>query len=441
MKKILLGWVTILVIWATVATAGAVSLAYGTDAWAAPASPTLTRGQFYTMLAMTAQAEMNQDISTNLTDVQSGQPYTTAIIWAMTNGLADYPTTTEFGTDSPIPRWEIAQALFRYHRNVAPVGLTAKYALTTPDLGGLTQESITAIGYCCGTGVMSSTDGLFHPYDTVTFAQGVEILGNVFDLTTVFGATFLYDAPQPWTGNWQEDFPLSQLETIDVESVLALNQRILGENQPAYIAAYGTSVDNVASHLTNYGALGIYDCYHTTTIRANNTANVAEGLELLGQQQYYGYALQIIGIDSQDTWHQAAADTGKDPWQCTWWAWGRAAQYMELRYDMDLLAFCDDNIYMGNGQDYFDSLSDYFHSDQTPSANSIVSWAGSSYGHVAYVEAVDDNGIWVSMADSGRTWRGITYIPKSDNPENPYPLGWYPDEEFLGFNHLDQPLS
>lgn len=56
---------------------------------------------------------------------------------------------------------------------------------------------------------------------------------------------------------------------------------------------------------------------------------------------------------------------------------------------------------------------------------------------MAYVEAVEEGGIWVSMADSGHTWRGITYIPRSDDPKNPYPLNWYPQESLNGFNHLD----
>ena len=56
---------------------------------------------------------------------------------------------------------------------------------------------------------------------------------------------------------------------------------------------------------------------------------------------------------------------------------------------------------------------------------------------MAYVEAVDEGGIWVSMADSGHTWRGVTYIARTDSAVNPYPLNWYPSERLNGFNHLD----
>lgn len=436
---------------------------------------TVTRGQFYTMLATGANVVVDNTIATNMTDVLPNQSYTGSVIWAISNGIATCEASNKFGVDTPITRWEVALALYRYHSNVQPTSFTVKFAQTAPDLGGLTPESLAAIGYACGSEVICRCDdGLFQPYSNPTFTGVETILENFFALPPVTSAvvtigqttfsssaepatdipsltmeaeklvepevettTPTLDASQGWTGNWEEDFPLTVPENVTFNSVIDLNQRILLENVPGFVSLYGDSVDDVDNHLTNYGSYGLTDCINVNTILYNKTSDVEAGLALNGRQQYYGYSLQIIGIDQQDYWHQGAEETGKDPWQCTWWAWGRAAQYMDLRYNLDLLALCNGKELMGNGMDYYNNLSPFFLSDWKASANSIVSWSGASYGHVAYVEAVDDYGIWVSMADSGRTWRGITYIVKTDDPNNPYPLGWYANEAFLGFNHLD----
>lgn len=243
-----------------------------------------------------------------------------------------------------------------------------------------------------------------------------------------------------WTGKVQLDFPLSAVDAVTEELVISLNRRMLQENAPKVIAELGESVDGIEKHLTNYGR-SIYDCYQITTILPNSKNNVPAGVALSGKQEYYGYSLQVFDILTQDSWHQMAEATGKDPWQCTWWAWGRAAQYIKLAYGQSLVDLCDGVTLLGNGGDYYHTMSPYFQGSATvPKPNSIVSWSGGQYGHVGYVEAVDDGGIWVSMADAGHAWRGITYIPKSHDPDNLYPLHWYGESERCnGFIYLDSP--
>ncbi|MFI3313782.1 MAG: CHAP domain-containing protein [Eubacteriales bacterium] len=455
------------------ATCAGAGLIYNPADLAETTEPSVSRGQFYTMLAIAGGQSINGAVATNMVDVQPNQTYTGGAVWALSNGIAQCESTTEFGVHTPISRWEIAQALLRYHCNIQATGFADCFAQTAPDLGELTQEALAAVGYASGSGVMGRCEnGLFQPYATVSEADVDTILYNFFHLVPVTARLEFTDeaslvvavdgliedivqaeaeaaeaaqkeaetwflASDGWTGNWALDFPLCSLNYVDNDSIINLNWRILTENVPGFIASKGETVDDVENHVTNYGTGGLLDCIDVTTILENKTWEIPAGIDLWGHQQYYGYSLQILGIDQQDVWHQEAEATGKDPWQCTWWTWGRAAQYMDLRYDIDLLTYCEDRELMGNAWSYYDNLSPYFLSDWEPSANSIVSWDGASFGHVAYVEAVDDNGIWVSMADSGRTWRGITYIAKVDDPENPYPLYWYANEEFMGFNHLD----
>lgn len=100
-------------------------------------------------------------------------------------------------------------------------------------------------------------------------------------------------------------------------------------------------------------------------------------------------------------------------YQCTWWAKGRASMYLEQRGITNY-------IYppSGNGGDYYqyNINAGWFDYGQTPRPNSLVSWTKivkgkKEYGHVAYVEGVTDDGIYISHAGGGKKWFGIQKIP------------------------------
>ena len=406
---------------------------------------TVTRAMFYTTLSRAVGAATDNAIATNLADVPSGQWFTGPVVWSLSTGIATTVADGVFGVYEPISRAEICLALARFDAFSEAGALPTDALPVFPDLGELDEESVLAIAACQEAGVVAGgPDGRFDPFGSATRAEMSEILLNYFSLpeTPLLAqggeALIPWDTTAGgWTGKVELDFPLGETDDITADMVNWLNQRILTENAPASVAAYGKSIDGNARHLTNYGAEGIFDCCDVTTILENRKNNVAAGTPLAGRQEYYGYSLQARGVLQQDVWHQAAEDSGKESWQCTWWAWGRAAQYLETAYQLDFLELCGGKDALGHGKDYYRSLQPYFLSDQTPAANSIISWTAGTYGHVAYVEAVDAGGIWVSSADSGHTWRGITYIARSLNASNPYPLHWYSSERLNGFNHLD----
>lgn len=431
----------------------------GVDAGVFAPYNTMSRSMFYTVLSRLAGAQVDDSVPTNLTDVPAGRWYTGAVIWSLSSGIAKCHGETSFGADEPITRAEICLALVRYDAYSGRDLLTGDLLISFSDLVGLDQETRDAIDACQVAGIVQGRgEGLFCPQNSATRAEVAQIFRNFClyleqspadapqqepDVTPEEPPEAPPVDPEPWqtaagwTGQLSVDFPLSAAGTVSAEQVTKLNERILTENQPKTIAEYGATLDGNARHLTNYGAGGLYDCYHVTTILDNRKTLLPAGVALSGDQEYYGYSLQTQGVTCQDSWHSQALDTGKDPWQCTWWAWGRAAQYLDLAYGLDLADCCGGRTNLGNGKDYYRMLAPYFLSDQTPAANTIVSWTCGSYGHVAYVEAVDAGGIWVSMADSGHTWRGVTYIARTDSETNPYPLGWYTTERFNGFNHLD----
>lgn len=444
----------------------------GVDANHFSPEDTMTRAMFYVVLSRAAGVQVNNAVGTNLTDVPAGEWYTGAVVWALSQGIATCDGTT-FGVNLPVTRAEICLALARYDATLEDGVLSedeeeaqlleltstevsvdgtisASGALSTPvktvfsDLSSLDQENREAINACAAAGVIRGRNQeCFAPTDTATRAEVAQLFQNYYRLgeitTPTTGETMLaWGDVDGWTGEVETDFPLSQVETVTPQLVNWLNQRMIAENQPKRVAAFGTTLDGNPKHLTNYGEGGLADCIAVKTILDNSKNNVHAGVKLEGRQEYYGYSLQTDGIAWQDEWHQQAMPSGKEPWQCTWWAWGRAAQYLDTAYGLDFKTLCNGKDNLGNGEGYYRNLTPYFLGDKTPAANSLISWSGGDYGHVAYVEAVDENGIWVSSADAGHAWRGVTYIVKTNSTTNPYPLFWYSGGERLnGFIHLD----
>ncbi len=400
----------------------------------------MSRAMFYTVLARMSGYEPDNTAGTNLSDVPQNQWYTGSVIWALRLGLTSCKSATEFGVNDPIMRVELCQSLARYDRYAGVNRLNMGATATFPDLGKLDGEQRTSVAACQAAGVVNGrSDGRFDPFAGTSRAEVAEMIKNYCKLEAKPNA--LSEKPDEWTGRFQDDFPLCVVSEVTPELVRKLNRTILSENTPALIAPFGTTLDGNEKHLTNYGSGGISDCYNVTTNRYNKNNEIDEGVSLVGKQEYYGYSLQTSGVAKQDRWHEAAEDSGKDAWQCTWWVWGRAAQYLEEARALDFRTLCEGEDNFGHGKSYYNGLKPYFESDLVPTPNSIISWDCGSYGHVAYVEAVDEKGIWVTMADSGHTWRGVTYIERVDSETNPYPLNWYAVEYLNGFNHLDRPLN
>lgn len=70
--------------------------------------------------------------------------------------------------------------------------------------------------------------------------------------------------------------------------------------------------------------------------------------------------------------------------ECTWYAWGRAYEKTGEKLP-----------FRGDARDWLYECEDYPY-DSTPSENSIAVWDFGSYGHVAFVEAVEGNLVYIS---------------------------------------------
>ena len=111
--------------------------------------------------------------------------------------------------------------------------------------------------------------------------------------------------------------------------------------------------------------------------------------------------------------------TSKNPFypayhgQCTWYCWGRA--YEKLGISLP---------YRGNAGTWLGAASN---KGTTPRENSIAVWTGGAYGHVAFVENVSGNNVYISESNfAGRLYNerniandppdGYIYLTGSGQP-------------------------
>lgn len=142
------------------------------------------------------------------------------------------------------------------------------------------------------------------------------------------------------------------------------------------------------------------------------------------------------GLTSQfDKWHNWSSGINVlQPWQCTWWANGRASEFLET-YGTKYKKYPTQS---GNGGDYYsyNVSGGWFNYGSTPKPYSLISWSSGSYGHVAFVEAVENNGsahpdILISEAGSGTYFGGIRRLS--------YPYNYGSGYSLNGFVYLDEP--
>lgn len=132
---------------------------------------------------------------------------------------------------------------------------------------------------------------------------------------------------------------------------------------------------------------------------SDNGRNLAVKRQVTGQ--YHGY--------SYTSGNKAYGNNGLEIYQCTWWANGRASEYLS-QYGTKYKRYPTT---AGNGGDYYakNKANGWFNYGSEPKPNSLFSYnpINNIYGHITYVEAVDyvNRVIYVSEAGGGRHWDGI----------------------------------
>lgn len=125
-------------------------------------------------------------------------------------------------------------------------------------------------------------------------------------------------------------------------------------------------------------------------------------------------------------------NNGLSTYQCTWWANGRASEY--LKAHGTIYKQYPSNAQNGGGYYKENRENGWFNYGSEPKSNSLLSTSSSlGYGHVLYIEAVDhvNRVYYASEAGSGYKWAGI----------QKYKFGHHTCTGNYGFIYLDEPIK
>lgn len=178
-----------------------------------------------------------------------------------------------------------------------------------------------------------------------------------------------------------------------------------------------------SSHNLVASGAGFKNMYNT-----NNANNLTLKRKVTGT--FHGYN---ASLSSEST---ARGNNGLLVYQCTWWANGRASEYLS-QYGTKYKSY---PINRGNGGDYYNynKTNGWFKYGSNPKPNSLFSYnpMDNEWGHIVYVEAVDyiNKYIYVSESGGGTHWDGICKYSFSYCEQQ---IAKNPNK--YGFIYLDEP--
>ena len=136
----------------------------------APNSP-MTRAMLVTVLYRAAGSP-EITTTTNFTDLNPGDYYYSAVVWANAKGVVNGITDTAFGPNNPVTRQQIATILYRYAKSTGPV--TQHQADLGPftDRDSLEPYAVEPMAWAVSEGIISgTTPTTLSPLDHATRAQ------------------------------------------------------------------------------------------------------------------------------------------------------------------------------------------------------------------------------------------------------------------------------
>lgn len=322
---------------------------------------------------------------------------------------------------------EICDAIWETHVKAKYNAIVSKY----PNLTTYQHYALTDVIYRRG-----NTDGFQYEYEK-KWKNSDDQFGNYVESEEAFSTDTLYNFF--WNGGHSLEGvnirkkdqwvlfkygyyrPLNEYfkQSGDFENINVYNDdgSVNEEKISELQLALENSFNLVAGNLSGYNIGGRYN--KENCIKVTGT--------------YLGYSGKTSNTDYEDASVCYLGNNGLGIYQCTWWANGRASEYLS-QYGTKYKSYPSNN---GNGGEIYNVNvnSGWFKYGSIPKANSLVSYTSSSYGygHVAYVEAVDEkNGYYyISHAGSGESWYGIQKVKIG----SPVWSGW----TTVGFVYLDEP--
>ena len=187
-----------------------------------------------------------EDTETIPTDVDAAQWYAAGTAWAIKKNIVPHDGDGTFRPDDPVTRETLLVALYRC-ANAYGISLTAINPWYSFLDGGLmTPEAQTAAFTIQRAGVMiEDTDGYFHYRDTVSLAEGEEVIlrfiGTQRDILTALPASTVEES-EPVSDDWFNDVCF-----IGHSQIVGM-QRYSGLSGPDYYAVVGHKAQDVVDY-------------------------------------------------------------------------------------------------------------------------------------------------------------------------------------------------
>lgn len=136
----------------------------------------LTRAMLVTILYRN-EGEPAVNRSIPFADVDMGEYYANAVIWAQQNGIVNGISETEFAPNNNITREQIATIIFRYAQYKGMDAVTLEENLHFTDSNEISEYAVSAMNWAVGTGLLKGkSDSTLNPLDNATRAEIAAIL-------------------------------------------------------------------------------------------------------------------------------------------------------------------------------------------------------------------------------------------------------------------------
>ena len=144
----------------------------------------MTRGMFVTVLGRLAKIDKAAYNSSAFDDVQTSAYYAPYVKWASSKGIVSGTGGGKFSPNAPVTREQLAKMLCTY---AASVGVDTD-AVFTPDKYydfadylSVSRYAANAMSWCVNAGVINGADGKLNPKGTATRAEVATMLMNAQD--------------------------------------------------------------------------------------------------------------------------------------------------------------------------------------------------------------------------------------------------------------------
>ncbi len=127
----------------------------------------VTRAMLVTILYRSEGEPSIAGMENPFADVEDGQWYTDAIIWAANNKIVNGTSATTFDPNAAITREQIAAILYRFDGSKACEGSLDSF----PDAGTVSSYAVDALIWAVDNGIINGLDGKLAPTATATRAQ------------------------------------------------------------------------------------------------------------------------------------------------------------------------------------------------------------------------------------------------------------------------------